>query len=199
MEKQDLIRVNQLWKNIYPYLVKQVMEAYSREEGEVLELGPFSGGISLNLARNYPSLRITIADERREMLAWFRNELESEGMADKIKIARTDLNRLDFASETCDLVIIRGAFFFLSENPYLLSEIYRVLTPGGIAVVGGGYGKDTPQELMDEIADESRVLNQRLGRKWLSIETLKEMVSQAGLEENTRIWEEGGVWLVISR
>ncbi|MDX9986524.1 MAG: class I SAM-dependent methyltransferase [Dehalococcoidales bacterium] len=199
MEIQDLISVNNLWKNIYPYLVGQIMEIYPHQEGKALELGPFAGGISQNLAKQYPSLDITIADERDEMLAWFKQELATEVKAGNIKIASSKLDKLDFASETYDLVVIRGAFFFLTDNPHLLGEIFRVLKPGGIALVGGGYGKDTPQELINEIADESRVLNDRLGRKWLSIETLTKLIKKAGLEDKTRIWEEGGVWLAITR
>jgi len=50
-------------------------------------------------------------------------------------------------------------------RPVILKEIYRVLKPGGLAFVGGGYGKDVPQALIDEIAEESRILNDALGRR----------------------------------
>jgi len=81
----------------------------------------------------------------------------------------------------------------------LLGEIHRVLKTGGTAFVGGGYGRKATSEAIQAIADESRILNDRLGRQRLSIETLTNMVDEAGLASNTRIWEEGGVWLVIKR
>ena len=43
----------------------------------------------------------------------------------------------------------------------LLQEVFRVLKDGGMAFIGGGFGKGTPRELIDEIADESRQLNAR--------------------------------------
>lgn len=199
MEIQDIIRVNQLWKNIYPYLVKQISETRNQQSGKVLELGPFSGGISFHLAQQYPLMEITIADEREEMLEWFGAETKARNLVNRINIVPSSLEKLDFASESFDLVIMRGAFFFLKDNAFLLGEIYRVLKPGGIALVGGGYGKNAPQSLIDEIADESRVLNDRLGRKWLSIEALKKIAEKNKLSDKTKIWEEGGVWLVVTR
>ena len=53
--------VNALWSKIYPYLADQVMEYYGRSDGDVLELGPFEGGISVGLARLHPGLNITLA------------------------------------------------------------------------------------------------------------------------------------------
>ena len=68
-----------------------------------------------------------------------------------------------------DLVILRGAFFFIMDKPQILSEIYRVLAPGGLAFVGGGYGAGIPQSVIDRIAKESRRLNDRLGRRRVTI------------------------------
>ena len=50
-----------------------------------------------------------------------------------------------------------------------------------MAFVGGGYGKDTPDALIREIADESRELNDRLGRKRVTVDDLKEILSRSEL------------------
>lgn len=59
----DLRQVNRLWKGIYPYLASQIMESFQKDTGLVLELGSFSGGISLALSRLHPDLQFTIANE----------------------------------------------------------------------------------------------------------------------------------------
>ena len=169
MDANDIKRVNSLWGKVYPYLASQVMDSYRRDSGSVLELGPFSGGISRELARLYPGLNITIADE------------------------------LSGDDSQFDLIIFRGAFFFLNEKKNLLREVFRVLKAGGLAFVGGGYGKGIPQEIIDEIADESRELNEKLGRRWVSIEELEELIRKSGLTDHCQIEEEGGVWLVIRK
>ena len=94
-------------------------------------------------------------------------------------------------------MICRGAFFFLT--PHIIKECCRVLQPGGHALLGGGYGPVTPEEIISPIATESKDLNYRLGKKWLSRKNLEEMVSEAGMEKYSTIIEEGGLWLLISR
>jgi ubiquinone/menaquinone biosynthesis C-methylase UbiE len=192
MQIQDLIKVNRLWSDIYPYLASQVMDTYGRQPGKVLELGPFAGGISIEIARRCPLARITIADERPEMVAFFRQEILQAGLEGRMTAIRSSLDKLELESRSFDIVILRGAFFFLPGKPDLMPEIYRVLKTGGLAFVGGGYGKDTPQSCTDAIAEESRVLNDRLGRRRLSIQELQTLVKQAGLEARTRICQEGG-------
>ena len=98
-----------------------------------------------------------------------------------------------------DLVIFRGAYFFLDEEGKIIREIYRVLKEDGIAFIGGGYGKVTPQALIDEIAHKSRDLNDRLGRRRVTVGEVKGMVKKAGLSDHARIEREGGLWLVIKK
>jgi len=199
MNLDDLRRVNNLWRKLYPYLVAQIMESYQRDSGSVLELGPFSGGISLELARLYPELEITIADELPEVVRYLEGEVSASGLAPKIEVKETNLNNLAFDNSQFDLVIFRGAFFFLNKKEDLLREIFRVLKDGGMAFVGGGYGRRVPQELINEIADESRELNERLGRRRVSIAELEDIIRESELTDNCNIEEEGGLWLNIKK
>ncbi len=196
----DLLKqVNSLWKKIYPYLVLQIMDNYGRNSGSVLELGPFSGGISRELLKSYPEFKITIAAESSEVVEYFDKEVSTSGIAPKIEIKKTKFDQFIFNDSQFDLVIFRGAFFFLDQKGNLLREIFRVLKEGGRGFVGGGYGKDIPPELIDEIADESREFNNRLGRRRISIKELKEIIKKSGLTDTCEIEEEGGVWLNIKK
>ena len=199
MDINDLKRVNSLWEKIYPYLTSQIMESYKRDSGEVLELGPFSGGISICLAGSYPKLKITIADESPEVVKYLRQEILTSGLAEKVGVKKTNLNRLAFDDSQFDLAVFRGAFFFLNKKKNLLQEVFRVLKDGGVAFVGGGFGKGTPKELINEIADESRELNDRLGRRRVGIKELEEMVRKSELTDKCRIEETGGIWLNIRK
>lgn len=199
MNFDDLRRVNNLWRKLYPYLVALIMESYQRDSGSVLELGPFSGGISLELARLYPELEITIADELPEVVRYLEGEVSASGLAHKIEVKETNLNNLAFDNSQFDLVIFRGAFFFLNKKEGLLREIFRVLKDGGMAFVGGGYGRGVPQKLIAEITDESRELNERLGRRRVSIEELEDIIRESELTDNCNIEEEGGLWLNIKK
>jgi SAM-dependent methyltransferase len=199
MDLGNLKSVNDLWSRIYPYLAAQAMEYYGRSHGEVLELGPFSGGISTELARLHPRLNITIAAQDHGVVDYLRKDIEEAGLNRKIGVNWSELDKLVFADCLFDLVIFRGAYFFLDEEGKILQEIYRVLKEDGLAFIGGGYGRNTPQALIDEIADESRDLNDRLGRRRVTEGEVTTMVNKAGLTSRTRIEKEGGLWLVIQK
>jgi len=199
MDPDLLNQVNRLWRKIYPYLASQIMERYQRDSGVVLELGPFSGGISVEIARRHPGLDIIIADESSQVLEGFKEEIRAEGLSGVIDIRKSVFNPLVFENSEFDLMISRGVFFFLDEEGDLLREIFRVLKEGGMAFVGGGYGKDTPLTLINEIADESRELNDRLGRMRVRIEELETIITRSGLDNHCKIVEEGGLWVVIDK
>jgi SAM-dependent methyltransferase len=199
VDLRDLKRVNDLWGKVYPYLATQVMEHFGRSHGEVLELGPFSGGISSELARSHPGLNITMAAQDSRVVDYLRREIEGAGLDRKIEVNWSQLDHLGFADCLFDLVIFRGAYFFLDEEGTILREIYRVLKGHGLAFIGGGYGKYTPQALIDEIGDESRDLNRRLGRRRVTEHEVGNMLNKAGLTSQARIEEEGGLWLVIQK
>jgi len=199
MDLEDLKRVNRLWNKIYPYLALQIAEVCRKDSGVVLELGPFSGGISVELVKRHPGFNITIADRSSKVLDYLDREIRSLELSKSITIKKTAFSPLVFEDAEFDLVISRGVFFFLDENGDLFKEIFRVLKDGGLAFIGGGFGKDTPKELIDEISDESRVLNDRLGRKRISLAELEKIIRRTGLVESCRIVEAGGLWIVIDK
>jgi SAM-dependent methyltransferase len=199
MDMNDLARVNRLWERIYPYLADQILNHYLKDVGEVVEWGPFSGGISFSLLTKKPGLTIQIAVEEQEVFDLMGKELTERRLTGKISLVESGLRPLDFTDACVDLVVIRGAYFFLDPDGADLREIYRVLKPGGIGFIGGGYGKGVPPELIDEIAEESRILNDRLGRKRVTVDGLKTMIGKSGMGEHIRILEEGGLWLLVTK
>jgi probable selenium-dependent hydroxylase accessory protein YqeC len=184
---------------VYPYLASQVTAEYGRTSGRVLELGPFSGGISYELAARYAALEFTLADDHEKYLEYLKKENERRNLSTHMEVVEAMLDNLPFDNASFDLVILRGAFFFIMDQPRILSEIYRVLATGGLAFVGGGYGAGIPQSVIDGIAEDSRILNDRLGRRRVTLGELKALIASQGLTQATQIVEEGGVWLIIRK
>jgi len=197
MDISDIKRLNALWVKVYPYLAEQIISFLPKSARMLLELGPFSGGISFELAKARKDCPIIIADSRQEILDYLSGEARKRSLLNQIRLVRSDLPMLRFRAAEFDGVICRGAFFFLDES--MLKEIHRVLRTGGIGFVGGGFGALTPRSLIDRITVESRRLNERLGKKWISRTQLEEMVAKAGLEKCSRIVEEGGLWLLLQK
>lgn len=199
MEIVDLKRVDDLWAPTQPYIVAQIMDEYGETSGDALELGPFAGGIAIELKKQYPGLNITIADEQPEVVDFIRQKVARAGFAGKIAVKPSGLNRLDFKDASFDLVIFRGAFFFLPEKENLLDEIFRVMKQGGLAFIGGGHGRGVPQHIINEIASDLRTLHGKLGGRYLSIADLNRVVSRSSIKDKYLIKEDGGTWLNIRK
>jgi len=195
--KTELVReLLYLWEGVYPYLADFVLELYGRGGGDFLEVGPFSGGVAKELARRSPSLRGAISGLEGELLEVVKGYLEGELAEGRLLAIPSSLCPLPFLDESFDLVFVRGAFFFLS--PELLREVERVLAPGGLGVLGGGYGPSTPEGVISRIAGPSRRLNQALGRRRISTQELEGEARRAGLKR-WEIREEGGLWLLVRK
>jgi probable selenium-dependent hydroxylase accessory protein YqeC len=175
------------------------MAAYGRASGRVLELGPFSGGISYDLAARNAGMEFALGDDDKEYMAHLKKEIQCRPLSNRVEIVDASLDNLPFGDAAFDLVILRGAFFFIMDRPRILSEIYRVLAPGGLAFLGGGYGAGIPQGVIDGIAWESRILNDRLGRRRVTLDELKRLITSQGLDNSIRIIEDGGVWLLVRK
>jgi ubiquinone/menaquinone biosynthesis C-methylase UbiE len=190
-------RINKLWGQVYPFLASVIMDDFGRHTGRVLEIGPFSGGLSMELARLYPDLDITITTWESEVINYLEKEVADKGLTDRIEVVKAGHDIFDFADEYFDLIICRGALFFLDKK--LLLESFRMLAKNGLAFIGGGYGRSTPQHVIDTIHDESHVLNQSLGKRWITRSKLEDLLRETKLTNNCRIEGEGGLWLIISK
>ena len=190
MAPELISRLNELWLPVYPHLAQWIKPWIPENTGHVLEIGPFSGGIIASLLKHHSTVRGFIALAEEDVARSIR---KSFGPFCPMLIS--PLTHLPLLP-AFNLVVCRGAFFFL--NPEIIKESQRILKPGGCALLGGGYGPDTPEHVISPIAEESKDLNYRLGKKRLSRSDLEKMASEAGLETQSTIIDEGGLWLLIS-
>ncbi|MBW2059168.1 MAG: class I SAM-dependent methyltransferase [Deltaproteobacteria bacterium] len=197
MDISDIERLNVLWLRIYPYLAAQVIGILPEKAGIILEVGPFSGGIGFELAREKRDSSVVIADSHEEILGYLKAETARLKLPGRVDLVRSDPSRLGFKSGVFSGVVFRGAFFFLDSS--MLREIDRVLEPGGVGFIGGGFGAGTPPDLIREISLESRILNERLGKRRISRGELEDMAASSGLQGHCRITERGGLWLILQK
>jgi SAM-dependent methyltransferase len=191
MDSALIRRLNDLWRPIYPYLAEWLSQWCPAKPSRILELGPFSGGISTELGSLFKNMGTVCLMSQGTAAQTIKEQFTSN-----IQILVGSLEQLPFVA-SFDLAVFRGAFFFL--NPKMIKEAYRVLKPAGRALLGGGYGPLTPHWEIERIAEESKRLNYQLGKKWISKEELELMVKDAGLQEESHILQEGGLWLLIKK
>ena len=198
MDKRALIELNRLWEPVRPYLAQRVGDLYGRNDGNVIEIGPFSG-LLFDLACSNIGSSFFMALFPEAIIDSLQEEAQGLGLQDEVTIRATDERLSGVPPETFDLAIFRGAFFFPSFFRPDLSAIYGALRTGGIALVGGGFGIHTPQDVIERIGKRSAELNQLLGRVHVAKEDLRTLLLSAHLEQNAEIIEEGGLWVVLRK
>ena len=199
MDLEDIKRINQLFTEFYPYLARQMVNAYAREDGLALEIGPYSPGISIELAKLCPGLRVIVGDSLAEVLSYLEERVAGASLGKRNEVRELDKYNLPFGAATFDLVVFRGGLFFWGAQAQILKEIYRVLKPDGVAVVGGGFGAEAPDEIIEARAAEIRELNRRLGKRTLSETELSDILEQAELTNCTEVERRHGLWLTIRK
>lgn len=187
--------INELWLPVYPYMVDHLLATSGVGGGRFLDLGPFAGGLALDILRRHETFAVTVIDESEPVLLWVEERAAEGGYPSRLTTRRKPIDPTPEADAAFDLVAVRGAFFFLT--PTLLREVKRVLRPGGFGWVGGGYGPTTPDEVIAPIAHRSRVLNEAVGKQRITPEDARAMAGAAGLEGCTRVVTEGGLWIEV--
>ena len=199
MEADHLIEeLNLLWEPIRPYLVRQIEELYGRRDGHILEMGPFSG-IVFELARRNIGQTFTVAAFPQAATRFYRIEAQRYGLGDRVRIIESDRSLSNVGEGSVDLAVFRGALFFPGLFQVDFNAINRTLHAGGIAFVGGGFGKYAPAEIISRIGKRSEELNAAMGRVRITVESLRDQLRASAVEEKCEITTEGGLWVVMRK
>ena len=125
-------------------MAKQLIEKIPAN-GKVLEIAPGPGYFCIELAKlgNY---QITGLDISKSFVEIARRNAAAAGP--KIDFREGNASAMPFASETFDFTFCQAAFKNFSEPVKAISEMYRVLRPGGVSVISD-LRRDAPVEEID--------------------------------------------------
>ncbi|MBU1108172.1 MAG: class I SAM-dependent methyltransferase, partial [Candidatus Riflebacteria bacterium] len=77
------------------------------------------------------------------------------GRSDQAILLQADVTRLPLRPASFDIIFSRGSIFFWQDLETAFKSIAAALKPGGIIILGGGYGLSTPQHLVDAVRSRS--------------------------------------------
>jgi hypothetical protein len=198
-EDMKLIQeIDELWEPVYPYLANHIQEVYGRKNGVILEIGPFCGVVLALMAQGVGS-KFIIGAFPTGIELFFHNYVKKKGLAGEISVAETDQSLTNVQDNSIDLVIFRGALFFPSLFQVDYRAVNRVMKAGGVAMIGGGFGKLTPFEIIHPIADRSKELNLKIGKIEVTAEQVKEDIEARGALVDYQIVHEGGLWVILNK
>jgi len=201
MEHADLEliqQINRLWRPVYPYLAKHIEEIYGRRDGKLLEIGPFAGVI-FSFMKDGVGDAHAIASFPPGMSESYVKEARETGVVERLTIIDSDPSLGGIESNSVDLAAFRGAFFFPTIFEVDLAAVERVLRPSGVAFVGGGFGKYTPNSVLLELGKQSRELNVSIGKIEMTEQSLRKLLTDSGVVSKSKIINEGGLWVILTK
>ena len=193
--------VRNVFAPIYPVIAKQIVERTNIKEGICIDLGTGTGALARAIAK-ITNLKVYALDISKDMLKLTEKYIKEEGLEGKIIPILGDVHKLPFEDNFADLIISRGSMFFWNDKIKAFKEIYRVLKPGGMAYIGGGFGN---KELREKIFAEMRKRNPNWDNevksrmKNHSKEILEDILDKAGIPNYKIIDDDSGLWILIKK
>lgn len=121
---------HRLWKRF------AVLAAGIRSGEKVLDVAGGTGDLTRLMARRVGAEGVVImSDVNAPMLRLGRDRLIDQGLCGNIQFVQADAERLPFASDALDAVLIAFGLRNVTRKERALSAMYRVLRPGGRLVI----------------------------------------------------------------
>lgn len=104
-------------------------------EGPLLDAATGTGDMALSLAKKYPDRKVVGVDLSEGMLCEGRIKARRKGLFDRVVLEAGNVTDLKYESDTFAASTIGFGIRNVDSRPKALSELYRVLAPGGRLLV----------------------------------------------------------------
>lgn len=187
--------------SVYPILAKKIVGESEVKSGICLDVG--SGGGQLGLCIGEISdFNIVAFDNNEYALEYARENAKLTGIKDKFSVLCGDVHEIQMESNSVDLCVSRGSFWFWEDGAKAFTEIYRVLKPKAKAFVGCGFGT---KDMLDEVIKKMNSLNP----EWSSmrekmfkdnpVEKYEGFLKAANIKDYTVEETESGRWFIFEK
>jgi len=154
--------------------------------GVLLDVGTGTARLLIKIA-NVPELkqlRLIGVDYFADMIEEARKAIVLNDLAEVIDVRVADAHNLPFEDDYADYVISRSTIHHWAEPPRALREIFRVLKPGGVAIIHDVRRDPVPEVLahFNELRKQAGVEPSRLDEKY-TVAEVEEFLRQAGLQD----------------
>jgi len=186
---------------MYPLLIQQFVDDYGLMEGIAVDIGTGPGFLGLELSK-ITAMKVCFVDLKQEALDTAKSSFDLLEADNEAEFIQADVHSLPLEDNYADFIMSRGSIWFWDEPENGLKEIYRVLKPGGVAVIGGGLGRYLPKTMRSRMQESLKQGLQERNEKRPSLEEFEAMVKRAGLPDY-RIMTDGdsssGKWVEIRK
>lgn len=128
-----------IFRPIYPVIARQIIDYAGISQGNCLDIGCGGGYLGIALAQ-CSDMNIRFLDPLDEMLAIVGRNVAEHGLRERAEFVRGSSDSIPLPDASVDLAVSRGSVFFWENLEASFQEIHRVLAPGGLTYIGGGFG-----------------------------------------------------------
>jgi SAM-dependent methyltransferase len=130
---RDIYAQSSLYGELYRQRMATVLHLVSSlglaAGGRAAEIGCGAGMVTVALAKR--GWRVDAVDIAPRMVAQTQTEVESEGVADLVRVRQGDVNRLALPLQTFDLAVAIGVLEWMPRLDEPLAALAAILKPGG--------------------------------------------------------------------
>ncbi|MDD4300518.1 MAG: class I SAM-dependent methyltransferase [Methanomicrobium sp.] len=190
-----------LFAPIYPAIADNIIKTCGIKEGVCIDLGSGPGSLAIALAKK-TDLFVYAYDFSEDANEIAQKNIENCNLSGRIKTVKGDVHNILFENCFADLIVSRGSIFFWDDPGCAFKEINRILKPGGMTYIGGGFGN---KELRDDIVKKMILKDPKWEEKYkknMSEEKRKILTQAACSLQNSKteiINDESGFWIVIKK
>jgi len=142
-EKIDAASYENTIKNvfapIYPVIAENIIKKTGICRGICLDVGAGTGHLGITLSK-MTELKVILLDKSYDMLLIADRNIVYENLDDRVISLMGDVHNIPLSDNTIDLVISRGSMVYWRDKERAFKEILRVMSVGGSAYIGGGFG-----------------------------------------------------------
>jgi len=186
---------------IYPVIAHQILKKADIDTGLCLDIGSGPGHLAIALA-TLSDLTVFALDNAEPMCRIAKTNVAKYRLERRVRPVFGDVQKIPFGNESMDLVVSRGSFFFWENLTWGFAECMRVLRPGGMAYIGGGFGN---ARLRDVIAVQMRERDpawEEKRRGWYancSPHIVRSALAAAGIFEYDLVQDDSGYWVCFAK
>jgi ubiquinone/menaquinone biosynthesis C-methylase UbiE len=190
--------VRQVLAPVYPVIANQIKLRTGITTGTCLDIGTGGGYLGIELAK-ITDLSVILFDKSEEMLKIAGDNIIKNALEAKVRTQPGDVHNIPFKDQTINLVISRGSIFYWQDLPKAFKEIHRVLAPGGMSYIGGGFGTA-------KLRDETMTNMKKRKKEWKGgmirfgnnpVGLLNNQLRIAGINNYKIIMDDSGLWLIM--
>jgi SAM-dependent methyltransferase len=186
---------------VYPVIAHQILKKADIDTGLCLDAGSGPGHLAIALA-TLSDLTVFALDNSGPMCRIAEANVAKYRLERRVRPVFGDVNAIPFDTGSMNLVVSRGSFFFWENLSRGFSECMRVLRPGGMAYIGGGFGN---ARLRDEIIVRMRERDPGWEDKrqgWYTNcnpHRVRSCLAAAGIFEYDLVEDDSGYWICFCK